>query len=222
MLKTTQVAAGIMGGLWGVSASLLLLFAAGQWRTPVVPVLLGLLSLGGLVETLRSTGQPTARGTLLLWVGTLAAFFLVAFTFLSWGALYAPVVLLLGIAALLATVRARSVRLTSWLELGVGVTGSALGVTTAALLLTSDLIASPPQTFGRALLGAFSLAALVGFALHAWLGSRWALLLIWISAGGLLFGSVIGFVIGGIYFLPAALLVMGACLATTVRGSWQA
>ncbi|GEM_PF-4875981 len=222
MLKTIQMTAGIMGGLWGVSASLLLLFAAGQWGTPVVPVLLGLLSLGGLVGALHSASQPTAGGTLLLWLGTLAALFLVVFTFLSWGALYTPVVLLLGIAALLATVRARSVRLTSWIEIGVGVAGGALGVLTATLLLTSDLIASPPQTFGRALLGAFSLAALVGFALHAWLGSRWALLLIWISAGGLLFGAVVGFVIGGIYFLPAALLAMGACLAATVRGSWRA
>jgi hypothetical protein len=222
VLKTTQVAAGIMGGLWGVSASLLLLFAAGQWGTPVVPVLLGLLSLGGLVGTLRSASQPTDGGILLLWLGTLLALLLAAFTFLSWGALYTPAVLLLGIAALLATVRSRPVRLTSWLEIGVGGAGSALGVLTAALWLTSDVIASPPQTIGKALLGAFSLAALVGFALHAWLGSRWALLLIWVSAGGLLFGSVVGFVIGGIYFLPAALLVMGACLAATVRGSWRA
>ncbi|MSQ41218.1 MAG: hypothetical protein EXR55_06150 [Dehalococcoidia bacterium] len=219
MLKTTQMAAGIMGGLWGVSVSLLLLFAAGQLGTPVIPVLLVLLSLGGLAGTLRGASRPTVGWTLLLWLSTLLALIVAAFTFSVWGVLYTPTVLLLAIASLLATVRARSARLTAWLEIGVGVAGGALGVLTATLLLTGDLIASPPQTFGRGLLGAFSLAALVGFALHAWLGSRWALLLIWISAGGLLFGAVIGFVIGGIYYMPAALLVMGACLAATVRGS---
>ena len=245
MLKTTQLAAGVMGGLWGLGASLLwwvFIITSGQIEEDpqALPIsgLMGVFSLSGLIGSVRSAGEPAARGVVLLWAGALLLLLATAVTFLSLGLIYAPAVLLLVIAAILATVRSpwRPKRATRWLELGVGGLGGALGIITSGLLLT---VASSPVPQGdlalqqagsvlplqaeaarvifRFVMGGFSIAFLVSLGLHAWRGSRNALAVIWGTAGGLFLGSVVGFFVGGLIYLPVALLVVAGSLVATFR-----
>ena len=212
-----------MAGLWGLGITLFWWSYAlprGGLREPLflgLTLTMALVSLISLVEALLSARQESRRGVALPWVGALAALLLVGATIGGWGVLYVPTVVLLFIAAVLAILRHPPSRIGIWLELGLGGLGSALGMATTGFWLTSGVAAVLPQVASRVLFGTFALAALLGFALHTWLGSRLALALIWTSAGGLLMGSVVGFAIGGTSYLPAAFLVMAGCVAATMR-----
>ena len=246
MLKTSQLTAGVLGGLWGVGVSLLwwvLYFTSdqlgGEPQILAFSGVMGGFSLAALGATLQGTGEPTPRGLVLLWVGATLLLLATALTIASLGLLYVPAILLLFIAAILATARhpGRPGEVSRWVELVMGGGGASLGVVIAALRLTTRAYSQDPQTSlaieeaskvllweanpGVALfvllLGVLSLVATAGFALHTWRGPRRALATVWVSAGGLLLVSAAGISMGSLSYLPTVLLVLLGSFVATFR-----
>lgn len=157
MLKTIQLVAGVMGGLWGLGASLywwgwVLSTPAGHMegnsQVMGLSALMGGLSLVGLVGSVLSARKPITKLIIPLWAGVVLLLVAVGVTVFSLGILYIPAVLLLLIASILATVRCSwwPNKISRWMELGIGGGGGVLGIATTGLLLATNGSSAGLQT----------------------------------------------------------------------------